>query len=200
VFLIAGLAQIVLMPIIGRVAPKIDPRLMLFVGVSIVGFSQWIGAQLTDQAGFADLVEPQMVRAIGLAFIFIPVSVASLSDLSPAERGNATGLFNLTRELGGSLGTAWMGKVVADGMVTHGAAIASHVTTYDPIVQDRLRALARGGLPPEAVLDLKVKGQALVMSFEDGFRLAMIAILVGLVLVMMLRKPRAGAAMPAGAH
>jgi DHA2 family multidrug resistance protein len=200
IFLIAGLAQIVLMPIVGRVAPKIDPRLMLFVGVSIVGFSQWIGAQLTDQAGFADLVEPQMVRAIGLAFIFIPVSVASLSDLSPAERGNATGLFNLTRELGGSLGTAWMGKVVADGLVTHGAAIASHVTAYDPIVQDRLRALARGGLPPEAVLDLKVKGQALVMSFEDGFRLAMIAILAGLVLVMMLRKPRGGAAMPAGAH
>jgi DHA2 family multidrug resistance protein len=200
VFLIAGLAQIILMPLVGKFAPKVDPRLMLMIGVSVVGLSQWIGAQLTDQAGFADLVVPQMVRAVGLAFIFIPVSVAALSDLGPAERGNATGLFNLTRELGGSLGTAWMGKVVADGMVTHTAAIASHVTIYDPIVQERLATLRGGGLPAEAILDLKVRGQALVMSFEDGFRLAMVAILVGLVLVMILKRPRADAALPAGAH
>jgi DHA2 family multidrug resistance protein len=141
-----------------------------------------------------------MVRAIGLAFIFIPVSVAALSDISPEARGNATGLFNLTRELGGSLGTAWMGKVVADGMVTHGAQLASHVTAFDPVVQERLKMFAARGLPPEAMLDLKVKGQALVMSFEDGFRLAMVAILVGIALVMLLKRPKAGAAMPAGAH
>jgi MFS transporter, DHA2 family, multidrug resistance protein len=200
VFLIAGVAQIILMPLVGKFAPRVDPRAMLLVGVSVVGLSQWIGAQLTDQAGFTDLVVPQMVRAVGLAFIFIPVSVAALSDISPEARGNATGLFNLTRELGGSLGTAWMGKVVADGMVSHGAAIASHVTAYDPIVQERLTTLARGGLPPEAILDLKVRGQALVMSFEDGFRLAMVAILVGIALVLLLKRPRAGAAMPAGAH
>ena len=152
VFLIAGLVQIVLMPIVGKFAPKVDPRIMLFVGVSVVGASQWLGAQLTSEAGFHDLVMPQLVRAIGLAFIFIPVTVASLSNLSPQERGNATGLFNLTRELGGSLGTAWMGKVVADGIVNHGSAIAAHVTVYDPIVQERLTQLQHAGLPPEALL------------------------------------------------
>jgi DHA2 family multidrug resistance protein len=198
VFLVAGLVQIVLMPLVGRVAPKIDARLMLFVGVTIVGVSQWMGAQLTDAAGFDDLVRPQMVRAIGLAFIFIPVSVAALSDLSPAERGNGTGLFNLTRELGGSIGTAWMGKVVADGMVTHTAAMAQHVTAYDPAVQERLAALSHGALPADAMLNLQVTGQALVMSFEDGFRLAMVAILLGLALVAMLKRP-SGAA-PVGAH
>jgi len=200
VFLVAGLVQIFLMPVVGRIAPKIDPRLMLFAGVSIVGASQYLGAQLTSAAGFADLVMPQLVRAVGLAFIFIPVSVAALSDLSPAERGNATGLFNLTRELGGSLGTAWMGKVVADGVVTHGAYIAQHVTIYDPIVQERISTLQHAGLPPDAVLAQTVGNQSLVMSFDDGFRLAMIAILLGLGLVMMLRRPKGGAAAPAGAH
>jgi len=200
IFLVAGLVQIILMPIVGRVAPKIDPRLMLFVGVSVVGASQWLGSQLTSAAGFNDLVMPQLVRAIGLAFIFIPVSVAALSDLSPQERGNATGLFNLTRELGGSLGTAWMGKVVADGVVSHGSYIAQHVTIYDPVVQERIAQLQHAGIPPELSLSNTVSGQALVMSFEDGFRLAMVAILVGLALVMMLRKPRGGAAAPAGAH
>nr|HEX4315109.1 DHA2 family efflux MFS transporter permease subunit [Kofleriaceae bacterium] len=200
VFLVAGLVQIILMPLVGRLAPKIDPRVMLFIGVSVVGASQWIGAQLTSEAGFGDLVLPQLVRSVGLAFIFIPVSVAALSDLSPAERGNGTGLFNLTRELGGSLGTAWMGKVVADGAVLHGSTIASHVTVFDPAVHDRLAMLASRGVPGEAVLALQVQKQALVMSFEDGFRIAMVAILVGLALVMLLRKPRGGAEAAAGAH
>ena len=200
VFLLAGLVQIFLMPLVGKFAPKVDPRIMLFVGVSVVGASQWLGAQLTSEAGFSDLVMPQLVRAIGLAFIFIPVTVASLSNLSPQERGNATGLFNLTRELGGSLGTAWMGKVVADGIVTHSAQIATHVTIYDPIVQERMAAIAHQGLPPEAVLGNLVTGQAMVMSFDDGFRLAMLAILFGLVLVFMLKRPQAGAGAPAGAH
>ncbi|HEY0253346.1 MAG TPA: MFS transporter, partial [Kofleriaceae bacterium] len=200
VFLVAGLVQIVLMPIVGKFAPKVDPRVMLFAGVSIVGFSQYIGAQLTSQAGFHDLVMPQLVRAVGLAFIFIPVSVASLSNLSARERGNATGLFNLTRELGGSLGTAWMGKVVADGVVRHGAAIGSHVTIYDFATQDRIAQLQAAHLPSTAILAQQVGNQALVMSFDDGFRLAMIAILVGLGLVLMLKKPPKGVAAPADAH
>ena len=112
---------------------------------------------------------------------------------------NASGLFNLTRELGGSIGTAWMGKVVADGMVTHTAALAQHVTAFDPAVQDRMAQLTSGGLPGEAVIAAQVGNQALVMSFEDGFRLAMVAILVGIALVLMLKKPRPGVA-PVGAH
>ncbi|MCE9575406.1 MAG: DHA2 family efflux MFS transporter permease subunit [Deltaproteobacteria bacterium] len=199
VFLIAGLAQIVLMPLVGRYGVKYDARILLAIGVTIVAFSQYLGAQLTDVAGFDDLVAPQLVRAVGLAFIFIPVSVASLSDIPADQRGNATGLFNLTRELGGSLGTAWMGKVVADGMATHGAQIAEHVSAYSPEVQDRLLQLRGGGLPAEAILDLKVKGQALVLSFEDGFRIAMVAILFGLALLMLMKKPRAGASV-SGAH
>jgi DHA2 family multidrug resistance protein len=198
VFLVAGLAQIMLMPIIGKISPKVDPRIMLLVGVTIVGFGQYIGAHLTGAAGFSDLVRPQLVRAIGLAFVFIPVSVAALSDLPPAARGNATGLFNLTRELGGSIGTAWMGKVVSDGLNSHSTALAAHVTAFDPAVQDRVQQLAHAGLPSDAVIGLQMQQQALVMSFEDGFRLAMVAILVGIALVLMLK--RAKGAAPVGAH
>jgi DHA2 family multidrug resistance protein len=199
VFLLAGLVQIVLMPLVGKLAPKIDVRVLLVIGVPLVAASQWIAASLTDQSGFYDAVWPQVVRAIGLSFVFIPISMAALSDLPAERRGNATGLFNLTRELGGSLGTAWMGKVVADGMAEHGANLASHVTIYDPAVQERLHELARQGLPGEAILQGQIAVQSLVLSFEDGFRLAALAVGVGIVLVLLLRKPAAGAA-PAGAH
>jgi len=199
VFLVAGLAQILLMPLVGRFAPKIDPRVLLLIGVTVLGTSQWYGSRLTNEAGFHDLVTPQMIRAVGLSFIFIPVSVAALSDLPSATRGNATGLFNLTRELGGSIGTAWMGKVVADGMVHHGAALAQHVTAYDPAVQDRLAQLAQTGGPSDAVLSSQVAGQALVMSFDDGFRLVMFAIFAGLALVLLMKRPVPGVEL-AGAH
>jgi DHA2 family multidrug resistance protein len=200
VFLVAGLAQIILMPIVGKISPHVDPRYFLVAGVSIVGASQWIAAGLTDQAGFANLVEPQLVRAIGLAFIFIPVSVAALSDVPAAQRGNATGLFNLTRELGGSLGTAWMGKVVADGMATHGATLAEHISLFDPVVQDQMAMFARAGLPAEAILQRKVEAQAMILSFGSGFQLTTVAILCGLVLVMFLKRPAAGVGEPVGAH
>ncbi|HEX3764893.1 MAG TPA: DHA2 family efflux MFS transporter permease subunit [Kofleriaceae bacterium] len=198
VFLVAGLAQIALMPLVGRLASKVDPRILLLIGVATVGASQWLGTQLTDRAGFHDVVMPQLVRSIGLALVFVPVSVAALSDLAPHSRGNATGLFNLTRELGGSIGTAWMGKVVVDGVVAHGAALAPHVTVYDPAVQDRVWQLAHRGAPATAVIARQLQGQALVMSFEDGFRLAMVAILIGLALVLVLKRARGP--VPVGAH
>jgi MFS transporter, DHA2 family, multidrug resistance protein len=199
VFLVAGVAQIVLMPLVGKISPKVDPRYFLLFGVSLVGLSQWLAASLTNQAGFHDLVEPQLVRAVGLAFVFIPLSVASLSHIAPEQRGNATGLFNLTRELGGSLGTAWMGKVVADGMATHGARLAEHISLFDPAVQDQMLVMAKAGLPAEAILQQKVAGQAMVLSFNGGFHLTAIAILCGILLVLLMRRPQAGVEV-AGAH
>jgi len=207
VFLAAGALQIFLMPLVGRIAPKVDSRALLVVGVVVVAFSQVIASQLTAAAGFGNLVEPQLVRAVGLSFVFIPASILALSDLDPRERGNATGLFNLTRELGGSIGTAWMGMVVTNGVKAHGTALAAHVTAFDPIVQDQMRTMAAvvgprtptGSILPEALLQLRVAGQALVLSFEDGFRLAAIAMALGLLAVAIMKRPKTGVA-PSGAH
>src|SRR5262249_49897608 len=112
VFLVAGSISVVLMPVIGRVAPKFDGRLLVLIGVSLVASSQYLASNLTSEAGFWNLVLPNMVRSAGLGFIFIPVTVLALSNVAPARRGNATGLFNLTRELGGSMGTALMGSLL----------------------------------------------------------------------------------------
>jgi len=207
VFLLAGLVQIVLMPIVGRIAPKVDPRILLTFGVALVTASLWTSAKLTAASGFGDLVQAQLLRSIGLSFIFIPISVAALSDIPAEKRGNATGLFNLTRELGGSLATAWMGMIVADGSRIHGSYLSEAITPYDPKVQDQMATYAHSigantftsQLVPEAMLKLKVNLQALVLSFNDGFRLTAAIFLTGLVLVMLLRKSKPGAEI-AGAH
>jgi DHA2 family multidrug resistance protein len=193
VFLLAGMSQIFLMPVIGKVANRVDPRHMLILGIGLTTLSQWVASLLTSEAAFVDLVLPQLIRSLGLTLVFVPVSIASLSDLPPAQRGNATGLFNLTRELGGSLGTAWMGKVVADGIVTHTERLAEHVSPYSPIVQDRWLTIARSGMDPPAVLMGRVTREAMVMSFEDGFRMTMLAIGLGIVVVLLLKRPRRAA-------
>jgi DHA2 family multidrug resistance protein len=207
VFLVAGVLQVFLMPLVGKFAPRVDGRWLLVFGVVTVALSQVIAGNLTGLSGFSDLVRPQLVRALGLSFVFIPVSVMALSDLGPAQRGNATGIFNLTRELGGSIGTAWMGVVVTNGVKLHQTALGAHVTAFDPGVQQQIAALAgnvgtrapSAGLVPEALLRLRIDGQALILSFEDGFRLAGLAMLVGLFAIAVMKRPKPGVTVT-GAH
>jgi DHA2 family multidrug resistance protein len=115
------------------------------------------------------------------------------------QRGNATGLFNLTRELGGSLGTAWMGKVVADGISRHASQLGEHVSWFDGTTQEQARLILGRGLDPVGIFHGRVIQQAMVLSFEDGFRLTTLAIACGLIMIAILKKPRIGPA-PAGAH
>jgi DHA2 family multidrug resistance protein len=199
VFLLAGISQIFLMPFIGKLTNRVDPRYLLIWGVAMTTLSQWVSAHLTSEAAFGDLVYPQLIRSFGLAFVFVPVSVAALSDLPLNQRGNATGLFNLTRELGGSLGTAWMGKIIADGIVTHSSQLAEHVSPYNPIVQERWLAILSSGMDPASALMRRVASEAMVMSFEDGFRITTVAIGLGIIMVMLLKRPRPQAG-PAAAH
>ena len=133
------------MPLVGRFGSKIDQRVLLFFGVVGVATSLWMNAHLTEQAGFGDLVQSMFVRSVSLAFVFIPISVIALSDIDPAKRGNATGLFNLTRELGGSIGTAWMGLLVDRGAKIHGTYLSEAVNPQNPLVQEQYNAI-RGSL------------------------------------------------------
>jgi DHA2 family multidrug resistance protein len=200
IFLVAGMSQIFLMPLIGKMANRVDPRYMLVVGVTVTTLSQWIAAHLTADAGFYDLVWPNLVRSFGLVFVFVPVSIAALSNLPLEQRGNATGLFNLTRELGGSLGTAWMGKLVADGIATHSARLAEHVTPYDPLAQEAWLGIARRGMDPAVTLMRRVTGEASVLSFEGGFRITMLAIGLGLIMVLLLKRATPAPEVAGGAH
>lgn len=207
VFLVAGTVSVFVMPMMGRLAPRVDGRILLGIGVTVVAFSQYVASHLTQAAGFWDLVTPNMIRSFGLGFIFIPVSVLALSSLSPAQRGNATGLFNLTRELGGSLGTALMGMLVSDDIKRFGSYLGENLSPTNPILQEQMSALAgsvgtqtaQRDLVAESVLSARVMRQAMVQSFENGFRWTAFAMSLGLVLLVFLRRPRSQAAV-AGAH
>jgi DHA2 family multidrug resistance protein len=207
VFFYSGGFQIVLMPLIGRFGTRFDQRMLLAIGICGVTTSLWMNAQLTERSGFSDLVENMFVRSLSLAFVFIPISVIALSDIPPAQRGNATGLFNLTRELGGSIGTAWMGLLVDRATTRNASYLAESVTPYNPWAQEALGAI-RGTVGaqtfqsdrvPEAILAFRVKLQALVLAFQSGFMTATGVFLSCLLLLFLLKKPKSAGG-PGGAH
>jgi DHA2 family multidrug resistance protein len=207
VFLVAGTISVVMMPIMGRLSQRVDGRILLMLGVVILATSQYLASKMTQVAGFWDLVEPNMVRSFALSFIFVPVSLVALSDLSPAQRGNATGLFNLTRELGGSLGTALMGMLISDDMKRYGSYLSERVSSYDPLTQEQLGQIAgRVGaltyqreLVAESILRARVTMQAMVLSFANEFRWVVAALALGVLLVLVLKRP-SGPVEATGAH
>jgi DHA2 family multidrug resistance protein len=208
VFLTAGTVQLVMVPVMGRLAARVDVRWLLAAGIVVTSYGLWQNAHLTDAAGFWDLARPQMVRAAGMSLIFMPISISALSSIPQERLGNATGLFNLTRELGGSLGLAWMGLVVDTGTKVHGAYLAEHLTAYDPAVQERLALFTQGigsstftpANVPEAVLSLKLQVQAMVLSFGDGFVRSAAVFLLGLGLIALLKRAQSSRGRAAAAH
>jgi len=207
IFLLPGLAQMFLMPLIGKFSGRVDARLLLVTGITIVTFSLYKCSFLTSQSGFWNLVFPPLLRSAGIGFIFVPVTLLARSQLPNEKQGGATGLFVLTRELGGSLSITWMGMLVSDGVVRHASYLAESVSPYNPIAQDQYAIFARGlgaltwtaQAIPETVLRVKVQTEALVLSFGGGFRTTALAFAMGMLLVPLLRKARPGLSMR-GAH
>jgi DHA2 family multidrug resistance protein len=166
-----------------------------------------MNGHLTSEASFMDLAGPQLVRAAGMGFIFIPLSVIALSDLAPQQRGNATGLFNLTRELGGSIGTAWMGMNLADSTKIYASQIGESVSVYNPIAQEQLALIQRGvtsrladpAASAATILGLRVQVQALIKAFNEGFLLVSALFMFALALVLLLKRPQPGLKIE-GAH
>jgi DHA2 family multidrug resistance protein len=202
-FLTAGVLQLALMPIIGALSPRLEPRALLVTGIATVCAGLWVSGRFTDQSAFWDLARPQMLRGIGLSFIFGPASVVALTNLPRSELGNASGLYNATRELGGSIGTAWMATHVTNAAKLHASHIAEYVHPFNPLVYDFNRSVADAahisGSSPDALLGLRLQTQAWVASFNGGFERTAMVFAIGFMLLLVIRTRRPEPAGP-GMH
>lgn len=206
VFLCAGVIQVFLMPLIGKFSGRFDPRKLMLIGIVGVSISMWMIGHLTNQASFWDLVRPRMVMSIGLGFLFVPLSMVALSDLPLEKRGNATGLFNLTRELGGSMGTAYMSVALDRSTKLYALHLRENVNAYNPIATDQINGmkarLAGAGDPLAAAYGMmqgRISVQALIRSFNDGFLTAALVFFCSAALLLLLRRPGLGIKVE-GAH
>jgi DHA2 family multidrug resistance protein len=188
------------MPLVGKVARTVDPRKVLITGSLVLVSSLYALNGLSPASGQDDLFWPLIVRAAGTVMMFLPLNLATLGAIPKHEIGAATGFFNLTRQLGGSIGVALLTTLLSQRQAFHRAVLVEKLDAADPQVLSRVDALARGftaqGVDASqahgqalSLLDHMVSAQASVMSFADTFWATAVLILCCLPLVFLLQKP-----------
>jgi DHA2 family multidrug resistance protein len=135
------------------------------------------------------------IQGAGLGFLFVPLNTVTFATLAPEQRADATGLFNLSRNVGSSVGISVVSYLlIRNGQINH-ATIASHVTAVNPGFRDSVIAHAWSPWTASgrAALDQVVRNQASIISYIDDFKLMMILSLCAIPLVLLLRRAASGA-------
>lgn len=197
------------MVIIARTSRLVDGRLFVVLGACILSYSMFLHAGFTLETGRGDMFWPIALRGFGTGCMFVPLTTAAMAGLHGRDLGQGAAIFNLSRQLGGSMGIAALATLLTRYRANYGAHLASHLGSGDPDVLHRLNTLTQGfraagadsttaAARALAVLDRTTQGQATVLAFEQIFRLVGVVVLAIIPLVFLLRKPKGG--MPGGAH
>src|SRR3989449_922557 len=205
VILPGALASAFTMAFMGRLQGKFDARLSIAAGVGIFALAMWKHAHFTTESGFHDFFWPLIFRGVGLGLIFVPLTNLALADLPMSRIPNGTGLFNLMRQLGGSVGIALSATLLQRFTSIHRADLAANVTQYSEAARERIAAITqaligRGDLP--ALAQTKAIGfvngivtrQAMMLSFEQLFLLFGAAFVLSLPLLLLMHRSRGPAA------
>jgi MFS transporter, DHA2 family, multidrug resistance protein len=185
--------------------PVIDPRVLIAIGVALFVVSMWDLGHLTTAAGESDVRLALIVRGAGLGFLFTPINNVAYASLKPSEAQQASGLINLSRQLGGSFGIAILATYVTVHTQVHRVDLLANVYPGNPLVDERLRLLrlnllSRGFDPVAAqqgalaLLDQQTMGQASMLSYNDAWMLLLLTFLCVSPAILLLRKPRGRAA------
>lgn len=202
-----GLGSFLAMPVVGSLLGKMDPRKFLAFGLVLAALTLLQLGRLDLNAGYWDFFWPQFVQGISLALLFVPLTTVSMGLISKEQMGNATSIFNLLRNTGGSVGIAAVTTLVSRYSQAHINTLVSHVTPYDGVSRGMLEVtqglMARGSAPAVAAkqgyaaLYGMVLRQAAILSFLDIFWLLGLIFLVMVPLVMLMRRPKGGVSVAA---
>ena len=196
---VTGLAQMAMSPISPLLARKMDLRLMLSIGIGLFAVAMYLTATLTNQAGFAELLVPQILRGMALMMCYIPANLIALSSVPQDKLKNAAGLYNLTRDLGGAIALATIGTVMNDRLHFHWSRLIEDINPARSAVQNfldmqsgRLETLVPGDAGRAAVrlLANMVQREALVMTYNDALMLIGGLFVAALLMMPLVRRPR----------
>ncbi len=121
---VTGVVMFLTAPLSGRLAQVLDPRVMMLVGFAGFGLGTWWASSITSDWDFNELLIPQILRGCSLMICMVPINNLSLGTLSPAQLKNASGLFNLMRNLGGAVGLALINTLLNKRLDLHLARLA----------------------------------------------------------------------------
>ncbi len=202
VILPGAIASAFTMALVGRLAQRLDARLLITTGVLLFLWSMWLHYHFTTAIGRGDLCWPMVLRGVGLGFIFVPLTGVAVADLRPNQLAQGTGLFNLSRQLGGSFGIAVTASLLSRFTEQSREALLPHLSASSPaavewLAQATRRMLSLGGSLPQAqqqahaLLEATLHRQASMVAFEKGFLTMGIAFAAALPLLLLFRTGRA---------
>ncbi len=194
---VTGVCMFVAAPIVGRLMTRIDPRLMIAAGFFGFALGTFQASFITKDWDFWELLVPQMLRGFSLMMCMVPINNLALGTLPPERIKNASGLFNLTRNLGGAVGLALINTLMNDRMDLHLARLRESVAWGHVKAEEMLASLTQAMAPlgsdaplaATAKLAGMVRREAQVWAIGDVF-LALTFLFVALVaLAPMMRRP-----------
>jgi DHA2 family multidrug resistance protein len=205
---VSGVAMFLTAPIVGRLAAKYDPRFLLMGGFLLFAFGTFQMQFVTKDWDFWELFWPQIFRGVGLMCAMIPVTNTALGTLPPDRVKNASGLFNLMRNLGGAIGLAAINTILNDRMDLHLTRLHDAANWSRGPATDMLTNLttrfhdfgSNAQLMALKEMSLIVRREATVMSFSDVFLLMTILFVALAALGLVMKRPAAPAGAGAGGH
>jgi DHA2 family multidrug resistance protein len=198
-----GFGAIAAMIVVGRLIGKIDMRMLIAFGFVLLTYSCWLFGNLNLDISIGSVIWPNILSGVAMGFVFVPLTTATMGELPNEEMGNATGIFNLMRNIGGSFGISMAATLLSRGAQSHQTVLSGHLTPYSPLFHHDLQTLtgilARMGDPVAAhsqamqvFYGLLVR-QATLLAYIDTFRLLAVVCALCIPAALVLKRVRPGA-------
>jgi DHA2 family multidrug resistance protein len=196
-----GLPQLLIFPVVPFVMRRVDPRLMVAFGMVMFAISCFMNSFLTHDWGIEQFRWSQLVRAAGQPFMITPLSALSAGSLPQHEQANGSAIFNIMRNLGGSVGIAMLSFFLTEREHYHFSIVGNHLTQSSlKLAQwiDQLsgalavKAPAASEARMQAIAEISntVRVEAYVMAYSDCFFVMGISLLLAALTLFLVPKPR----------
>ena len=196
-----GIMVILMLPLVGRLLEKVEPRWLVVCGVVIISWSLFYMARFNLQVDFHTAMMGRIYQSAGMAFLFVPINVMAFAFLPKKQVNNATGLINLARNIGGGVGIAMVATMLERRSQIHQNILVGHLTplnpSYQAAVSQATGALVMHGSDPvqaahqaQGLLYGLLQRQSAMLAFADDFWLMGIAFLVIIPLMFLMKKTR----------
>ncbi|MEO7359570.1 MAG: DHA2 family efflux MFS transporter permease subunit, partial [Gemmatimonadaceae bacterium] len=197
-----ALATALSMAVVGRMTQKFDSRYLVAFGAVTFAAAMWKLSLITSESGATDFYWPLILRGVGLGFMFVPLTTITLGGLERSDLGQATGLYNFFRQLGGSFGIAGIATLLSRYTASTKAILSEHLVSGDPVVMGRVEGITRALVQRAgdvhiakaqalALLDRQVAAQASVIAYSKIYVLAAIIMIALVPLLLLVRRPKA---------
>ncbi|PZM10739.1 DHA2 family efflux MFS transporter permease subunit [Rhizobium tubonense] len=191
-----GLGTMVCMFVVGRLIGKVDTRWLLLLGLGLTAWAMYEMTGWTPDVSQWTIITVGFVQGAGLGFLFVPLTTIAFATLPAHMRGEGTGLYNLSRNIGSSVGISVVSALITENTQSNHESIAAYVTPFNHAFDapaavhsvDPLTAIGRASL--DGIITL----QATIIAYIDDFKLLMLMSLCAMPLVILLRKPATPAA------